>query len=202
MELETKFCLLHMGNNFTSLWIYVSTKIFGLQLLTPAFPRAFVQASSIRIACLGLNEKEILDKVHKHVCGHSYYYEINTLLQRNIIRNDDSEIFLSGVFDTCVACYATQLSTGRRAVSLNHFSRLFIQLVFIDFFIFEQLQLFHCMDAVSRYSLAVVVDSLTLLEAISAFEQSWITHFWVLESLQGDDAFNRTEFLSYMKSIG
>lgn len=150
----------------------------------------------------------IIDKVYKHVWGHSNFYNIKNvydimnLLQEHKIGNDESKTYLVRVFHTCVAYHAAQLSARRRAASHNHFSRGFNCRVFIDLFLLDDLQLLHCVDAVLKISLIAAVNSLTLREALSAFKQSWIRHFWVSESLQGDVAFQKNEFFDYIKSIG
>lgn len=89
-----------------------------------------------------------------------------------------------------------------RAVSLNFFWRGFNQLCFVAFFHLDGLRLFHCTVSVSRYSVTVVIDDLSLREAMATFEQSWMSHFWVSESIQADYPFWNGAPESYVKTIG
>lgn len=146
--------------------------------------------------------KNIIDKVHCHLCGHSNFDDIKTLLERNKIRDDYCTIYLKDLLETCVSFHVMSLPTKMRSVSLNNSSRRFNQLCLVDFLYLDDLQLFHCMDCMSRYSLAVFVETLTMRDAIAAFEQSWVSLFRVPESVQADDAFPKSEFKEYLKSIG
>lgn len=146
--------------------------------------------------------KEIIDEVHRHVCGHSNFNDIKTLPERNTVWNEDCADYLRDLLGTCIACHEITLPMKMRNVSLNNFFRRLNQLCFVDFFQLDSLQLFHCVKSVSLYSLAVVVDSLTLREAIAAFEQSLESHFWVPESIQADETFQKRECQDYLKTVG
>lgn len=73
---------------------------------------------------------------------------------------------------------------------------------FVDFSYTDDLQLLHCMHSASRYSLAAAVEILIICDAITAFEQSSVSYFWVRGCIQADDTFHKNEFLEYLKSFG
>lgn len=69
------------------------------------------------------------------------------------------------------------------------------------FFDFEIQFLFHCMNSVSLYWLAVVVDNSTLREALTAFYQSSVNHVAVPQSVETDGLFQRSEFQDHLKTF-
>ena len=146
--------------------------------------------------------KELIDKVHRHVCGHSNYRDIRMLLERNGIWNDECNKYLSHVLESCASCHETRLPAQPRTVSLSNLSREFNQLVFVDHFFLDELQIFHVMDAKSTYSAGTVVDSLTIADAIASFETCWTSQFWAPAQCQGDQAFLAADFQQYLKAMG
>eukprot|EP00171_Calliarthron_tuberculosum_P017605 IDg17605t1 len=58
--------------------------------------------------------KKIVDKVHKHVCGHSSYSDIKILLQRNNLWNHEVMKYLSEQIETCGKCATTSLPKQSR----------------------------------------------------------------------------------------
>ena len=75
-----------------------------------------------------------MDKDHRHVCGHSNFRDIRTLLERNGLWRDDYYKYLSHVLESCLSCHETELPQKARTVSLNTISREFNQLVFVEHF--------------------------------------------------------------------
>lgn len=69
--------------------------------------------------------KKIVDKVHKHVCGHSTYPDIKILLDRNNLWNTETNKYLSSVLEKCSSCATTAQPKGTRKVSLKMLSRDF-----------------------------------------------------------------------------
>lgn len=61
--------------------------------------------------------KKIIDKVHKHVCGHSTYSDIKTLLERNKLWNAEVQKYLASTLDECTNCLATSKPKENRKVS-------------------------------------------------------------------------------------
>lgn len=68
------------------------------------------------------------------------------------------------------------------------------QLSFVHFFFLGGFQVLIYMNVASKYFLAVIMDTLTLREAFSAFEQGWIIQFWALNSVQDNNAFQEQAF--------
>ena len=114
--------------------------------------------------------KDVIHKVHNHVCGHSNFRDIRLLLERNGIWNDDCYKYLGHVLDSCQSCHETKLPQKARTVSLNNLSRGFNELVFVDHFVLDDLDIFHAMDAKTRYSAASVVDSYSMKDPVNAME--------------------------------
>ena len=143
--------------------------------------------------------KHTIDKVHRHVCGHSPYSDIKLLLVRNNFWNDVVERHLKQIVEKCAGCRHTALPKATRKVSLSSLSRSFNELVCIDHFYLANLCLFHIMDTVSRYSSCSLVPSTSLNDAILAFESGWLNQFWPPTAVLGDAAFNHDECISALR---
>lgn len=96
--------------------------------------------------------KHIVDKVHRHVCGHSPYSDIKLLLIRNEFWNETVERYLSEIVEKCSGCRHMSLLVGTRKVSLSSMSRSFNELVCVDHFYLNDICVLHVMDSVTRYS--------------------------------------------------
>ena len=81
--------------------------------------------------------KKIVDKVHKHVCGHSNYSDIKLLLERNMLWNDHVDKYLQSTLENCTACRTTAKPKACRKVSLSAMSRSFNDVVCIDHMFLE-----------------------------------------------------------------
>ena len=81
-----------------------------------------------------LEVQKVIDKVHKHVCGHSNYTDIKLLLQRNGIWSDDAQKYLAQVLEVCENCHATHSPKQARKVSLSTISPQFNEVVCVDHF--------------------------------------------------------------------
>ena len=162
------------------------------------------------LVCLLANSKpltwtdtvKIVDKVHKHVCGHSNFNDIRTLLERNGLWSDGCDKYLASVLESCSACRAVQMPVGMRTVSLSALSANFNQLVNIDHFFLNDITVCHVMDATSRYSVGQIVDSTSIPLAIETLESRWITEFWPPHALQYDRAFATSEFEKFLDEYG
>lgn len=97
--------------------------------------------------------------------------------------------YVRDLFETFAQGQNTALRIKMRAASMHTFSWGFNYLFVDDFFQVDGLSPMHCMDYVSRYSRAVVMNSLTLRDAIIVSEPSWMSRFSVPEGIQADDSF-------------
>lgn len=61
--------------------------------------------------------KNIVDRVHHHVCGHADFSDLRLLLQRNDLWLNDVDQYLSEVFAKCRGCKATSSSTLQKSLS-------------------------------------------------------------------------------------
>ena len=145
--------------------------------------------------------RQLVDKVHKHVCGHSSFSDIKFLLQRNGIWNDSIQDHLSSVIEKCTSCKATALPKLERKVSLSSMNRSFNEFVCIDHMFLEDNCVFHIMDSYSRYSVGSVVPSTTMGDAIPIFDAHWISAFWAPDTVLYDRAFNTNVFKSYLSDL-
>lgn len=145
--------------------------------------------------------KSIIDKVHKHVCGHANFTDFQLLLKRNDLWNEAVASYVQKLVEGCTACPFTAPPQPSRKVSISSMSTQFNQVVCVDHFYLDEIRLMHCMDLVSRFSAIQVVDSETLADAVAAFEACWMSHFWYPESIHGDKAFAVGDFKTYMDEV-
>ena len=146
--------------------------------------------------------KKIVNKVHKHVCGHSTYSDIKTLLERNKLWNEEVQNYLTHILEACTACSTTSKPKPTRKVSLSALTRDFNNVVCIDHFHLGDSRVLHIMDSVSRYSVGEVVDNTSMIQAIPLFESLCITPFRVPEDVLFDPAFDNTDFKDCLTSHG
>ena len=173
---------------------------------------AFVEpnASSV-IRCLNGNMlidktwtevKNIVDKVHKHVCGHANYTDYRLLLERNELWNDAVAAYVAQSIENCTACKSTAAPQPNRKVSISSLSKHFNEILCIDHFYLDEVRLMHCMDLVSRYSTALAVDSASTKDAVHAFEATWASQFWYPDAVQIDKAFQVGCFKTHLDRLG
>lgn len=139
-----------------------------------------------------------MDKVHRHVCGHSNFNDVKLLLQRNMLWSQECSSYLSKVMEECKFCHLIDSPLGSRLVSLANMSRGFNEVVCVDHFFPENLDVFYVMDAKTRYSSGCIVSSTNMHEAVAAFDSHWVSTFWPPGSVQADQSFNSKEFKSYL----
>ena len=75
--------------------------------------------------CSWTTIKHTIEKVHRHLCGHSPYSDLKLLLIRNNFWNEAVERYLNEIVDKCAGCRHTSLPRGTRKVSLSYLSRSF-----------------------------------------------------------------------------
>ena len=142
--------------------------------------------------------KKIIDKVHRHVCGHSSYNDIKLLMERNELWDDQCSKYLSQLLETCPHCPVVQLPSPSRKVSLSSMSRQFNAIVCIDHLFLDGHDVLHMMDSRTRYSTGLIVPSTSMREAIIGYESKWLFEFWPSDAVQIDQAFNNSEFKIYL----
>ena len=84
--------------------IFVSKKTSSLPATTKAMFCATATIDTPETNMPQAKTKTIVDRVHQHVCGHSNFSDMRTLLQRNGIWNRSIEDYLINVLDTCTSC--------------------------------------------------------------------------------------------------
>lgn len=142
--------------------------------------------------------RRVVDRVHRHVCGHASYSDMRTLLIRNGIWSQQVQSYLAQTVSECNKCVASASPPPNRRVSLASLDREFNTVVCVDHFFLDDHVLFHIMDTSTRYSAAAIVSSTNLTEAIRAFETLWISQFWAPQSVHADGAFQQPKFVDYL----
>lgn len=180
---------------------YLSLSKFG--------PSSEIQASIVDLICSFSSSstavpfrpqlKRIIDRVHRHACGHSNFEDIKLLLERNKIWTSDYAKYLSHLLEECQHCAVTKTPSGSRPVSLSSMSRIFNDVVCLDHFFPDNLDVLHIMDAQTRYSAGSIVPSTSMSHAIPVFESQWMSQFWPPDAVQADKAFDNNEFQQYLK---
>ena len=174
---------------------------------------AFVKApvASSALTCLNGNAtthrpwavlQNILDKVHRHVCGHANFTDMRLLLERNEMWSPAVQQYLTQVVDRCTSCRHTAPPEPSRKVSISSFSTAFNEVVAVDHFHLEGVRIFHCMDVATRYSIGNVCVSASLDDAAHDFHQSWLAQFWTPDAVLGDKAFAGGKFREMLDKIG
>lgn len=143
--------------------------------------------------------KNIVDKVHKHVCGHSTYSDIKILLERNELWNAHVDKYLQRTLEECTACRTTARPKTDWKVSLSPMSRSFNEVVCVDHMFLDQHCVMHIMDTASRYSVGAVVQDTSMREAILVFDAHWLTPFWTPLTVAYDRAFKNSIFAEYLR---
>lgn len=145
--------------------------------------------------------KRIVDKVHKHVCGHSPFSDMRLLLQRNGIWNNAIQHYLSTTVSKCKDCIASSVPPPARKVSLATLSRRFNEVVAVDHFYLDSIRVLHFMDTVSRYSACYICKTANMEEAILGMQTCWLNQFWPPEQIHGDQAFNTRSFRNFSSHL-
>lgn len=173
---------------------YISLHSFEIESET----ESLISFNGLSVSCRPWKEvKPIIDKVHKHICGHATFTDIKLLLQRNEIWNDAIECYVSKTLQNCTSCRATAPPQPNRKVSISSLYKSFNQELCIDHLYLDKVRVFHVMDTVTRYSAGFVVENATMEHSIKAFEACWIGQFWFPESIRADTAFINEEFTTY-----
>eukprot|EP00171_Calliarthron_tuberculosum_P000101 IDg101t1 len=121
--------------------------------------------------------KSIIDKVHKHVCGHASYNDIRILLERNDLWNEDVRKYLQSSIDLCPCCKVCEKPKAARQVSLYDIDGEFNDRVCMDHMFLDDLIVLHIMDSKTRFSCGSSVKSKSIEDAIECFELLWVSQF-------------------------
>lgn len=145
-----------------------------------------MKSLSARSANLKWPEKQkIIDKVHKHVCGHSTYADMKIVLQKNKLWDEQCGRYLKTKTESCEHCILFRPPEGSRKVSLGSLSRNFNDITCIDHLFLDQLAVCHSMDSVTRYSAGAVVDWPNMENLITVLDAHCISPFWSPNSIVG-----------------
>lgn len=143
--------------------------------------------------------KKVVDRVHRHVCGHATFSDMRTLLIRNRLWSNEVQHYLSQTVSECVSCKASSTPPPNRRVSLSSLNRQLNEVVCVDHFHLDGVTLFHAMDTATRFSSAYVVESTGLDQAVLAFESCWLSQFWPPTCIHADTGFCKGEFAEMTK---
>ena len=139
--------------------------------------------------------KKIIDKVHKHVCGHARLNDMQILVERNAMWNPEVRKYLSRVIEPCIHCAKAYEPKQTRNVSLSSLNRFFNDLECIDHFNLGDQRICHIILASTRYSVANAVPNVSMESAVNALDSLWIFQFWSPKAIQFDQAFHNEIFL-------
>lgn len=106
--------------------------------------------------------KRIVDKVHRHVCGHADISDIKLLLSRNNLLTKDTEEYLHFIVSRCSGCRSTANPKSSRKVSISSLNRDFNEFVCVDHLFLDEICIFHAMDAKTRYSAGLVCENTSM----------------------------------------
>lgn len=146
--------------------------------------------------------KALVDKVHKHVCGHASLRDMKILLERNDIWSYDVRAYLHQTISVRHQCRVTDEPKGMRKVSLHDLSSTFKNRVCVDHLFLDSHALIHFMDTSTRLSHGTVVQTRSFAEAIEFFELVLVSQYGYSKSILADQAFNTDEFTEYANSVG
>lgn len=143
--------------------------------------------------------RRVIDKVHRHVCGHASFSDIRTLLQRNGMWSLNAQKYLASVVRDCADCVASSTPPPNRRVSLKSLDRAFNSVLCIDHFHLQDNLMFHMMDSATRYSAAHVVSTTALEEVKYGLQSIWFAQFWPPASIHADGAFDNDDFSKFLR---
>lgn len=143
--------------------------------------------------------RRIVDRGHKHVCGHATYSDMRALSDCNKLWNNQTQHYLSQAVSNCQHCKSASTPPPNRRVSLLSLNLEFKDIVFLDHFYLNSVTVLHCMDVATSFSAGAVVTSTNLETSIYNIELLWIAQFWPSSSLQADEAFHDPIFKSFLE---
>ncbi len=171
----------------------------------------FVNCKTDRLECMNghvvsnrpwSEVKSVIDKVHNHVCGHANFTDFKILLERNNLWDKNVAKYVSNMIENCRACKSAAPTQPPRKVSISSLSKEINEIVCVDHFYLDKICLLHLMDLTTRFSVAQIVKSTALQEAVNAFEATWIAHFGYPCVMKGDEAFEKGVFREHLNELG
>lgn len=101
---------------------------------------------------------------------------------------------------TSLTCTAPPQPNQKVSIS-SSLSKEFYEIVFIDHFYLDNDRVMHTMDLVSSYLAAHIFEYSSMSDAVTSFEASCATQFWIPQSIIADKAFDNNEFHQYLKDM-
>lgn len=96
--------------------------------------------------------KNLVDLVNKHVCSHTDFYDMHTLLLRNRLWTNEVENYL--IISTYNSCKASAITPPNRRVSRETLRWQLNEVVCEDYFNLNNLMLFDVIVTATRFSAA------------------------------------------------
>lgn len=146
--------------------------------------------------------KRIVHKVHSHMCVHTPYYDMRTLLRLKNLWSDDVQVYLGDIIWRCSSCGTSSTPPTSRKFKFGSVNRCLNEVLMIDYFYIFKFRLFHCMDSYTGFSSLYVVPESNLFSAPVEFETTWVAQFWSTVADNGDQEFWNQAFRYYLTSHG
>lgn len=205
-HLERNALLFYNGNEMDAI------KLIDFEFLSYIPLHSFFACDSNNtISCLNANAlsqrpwkeiKMIIDKVHKHVCGHATLTDFKLLLERNGLWNASIQDYISSIMRSCRGCKATAPAEPPRKVSISSMSKGLNDVICVDHFCLDDMCFVHIMDFSTRFSMAALTYRTAMSGAVRAFETLWVLNVWYPDTVRGDTAFSTAEFISHLSWLG
>lgn len=116
-------------------------------------------------------------RVQRHVCGHTTYTDIKTLLTRTDIWNEIKQHYLSAVMSEFTIFRASAIPPPNTCASISSLSRSFNAIVTFDHMFMGNTTLLHRMYFATWLSSAYVVNLTALDKVIISFDSSGLLLF-------------------------
>lgn len=144
----------------------------------------------------------IIDRVYKHICGHSSFCDMRLVLEHNSLWSHLLAKCLSNMLYTCSGCHAASRPPLSRKLSIRSLSREFNDKVWIDDVFPDGIRVFHAIYSSSRYSSGLFCDDEYIFASSYALETVWIALFWHRMSLQRVHSVKKPSCTSFYTCCG
>lgn len=138
--------------------------------------------------------KSITNRNYLHVCGHSDYNDMKTLLIRNKLWSDEEPDYLKQTIAACRGRHSTALPQPSRNVSPKSLNQTFNDVLCIDHTYLGDQCIVHIMYSKTYFSADVISNDNLLPNAIYALRIGWRIPFMTPSVIRRDDAFNLSTF--------
>lgn len=143
--------------------------------------------------------KAVIDKVHRHVCGHASFTDKRLLFERKNLWYDMVANCVAWLVKSCAACCLTVPLQLSRKVSISSLSRSFNEVICIYHVNLESICDLHGMHLATRYSAAQIACSTSIDQVVFGFESAVISQFWIPKDAEADSGFSRATFQKYFR---